>query len=300
MAPSHRDSLPRLTRRRFLQSSLLGVGGLALYTSLIERHWAVVHRQSIRLKNLPAAFEQTRIVQISDIHLKGWTEPAFLRHIVRKVNEMNPDVVVLTGDFVSHIPGPHWESFHPYALHAGRECAEILAGLACPHRYAVMGNHDLAVGTGAITRALTSHGITVLNDRAVAVERGAARLWIAGMLDPSNLCPRPERAVPAAIRQQPEEPVILLCHSSDFADELLRSPVGAAVDLMLSGHTHGGQVRLPLVGALARPPLGKKYTRGLFQLGSLQLFVSQGIGTVGLPVRFCCPPEIAELTLEKQ
>lgn len=300
MGLSRFDSPPRLTRRRFLQSGLLGLGGLALYAGEIERHWTVVHRRAIVLKNLPEAFAQTRIVQISDIHLKGWTEPAFLRHIVSKVNEMKPDIVALTGDFVSHLPGPRWESFHPYALRAAWECADILSGLACKQRYAVMGNHDMAVGTHEVTRALSTHGITVLNDRAEAVERGTARLWIAGMLDPSNLRPRLEHAVPAAIRQQPEEPVILLCHSPDFADDLLRLPVGAAVNLMLSGHTHGGQIRLPLVGALARPPLGKKYTRGLFQLGSLQLFVSQGIGTVGLPLRFGCPPEIVELTLERQ
>lgn len=300
MEPSRLDFLHTLTRRRFLRSGLLGIGGLALYAGAIERHWTVVHRRTIALRNLPAAFAQTRIVQISDIHLRSWTEPAFLRSVVRKVNAMKPEIVVLTGDFVSHLPGLRWESFHPYALRAGWKCAEILSELECQHRYAVMGNHDMAVGTGAITRALTAHGITVLNDRAVAVERDAARLWIAGMLDPSNLRPRLDRAVPAAIRQQPEEPVILLCHSPDFADDLLRDPASAAVDLMLSGHTHGGQVRLPLIGALVQPPLGRRYTRGLFQLGSLQLFVSQGIGTVGLPVRFCCPPEIVELTLERQ
>jgi uncharacterized protein len=293
------SSPPRITRRRFLQGGCLSLGSLALYSGELERHWAVVHSRVLALANLPAAFEQTRIVQISDIHLRGWTEPAFLRHIVRRVNEMKPDIVALTGDFVSFSPGPLWDKLRPRALRAAGECAEILSHLECTQRYAVMGNHDLAVGTREVTGALAAHGITVLNNRAVAVERGAAKIWIAGMLDPSDKRPRPERAIPAAVRQQPEQPVILLCHSPDYADELLTRPVGQSVDLMLSGHTHGGQVRLPLIGALARPPLGKKYTRGWFQLGHMQLYVSQGIGTVGLPFRFDCPPEITELVLTK-
>lgn len=286
-----------MARRRFLKAGLLGAAGLALYSGEIERHWAVVHRRTITLAHLPEAFENTRIVQISDIHLDAWTEPFFLRRVVRTINRMKPDLVVLTGDFVSIVPDHFPSSFHAQPIDAAWQCARILSELECRQVYASLGNHDISVSVPEVTRALAAHGITVLNNRAVAVERDRARLWMAGMIDPSDNRPRPEKAVPESIRQHPDEPVILLCHSPDYADDLLRSPVGQAVDLMLSGHTHGGQVRLPFVGALVAPPLGKKYTRGWFQFGRLQLYVNQGIGTVGLPFRFNCPPEITELTL---
>ncbi len=93
------------------------------------------------------------------------------------------------------------------------------------------------------------------------------------------------------------DPVILMCHAPDYADHLLARPEGKAISLMLSGHTHGGQVRLPLVGALHVPPGGRRYVEGLFRLGSMQLYVNRGIGTVGVPFRFDCPPEITAITL---
>ena len=88
-----------------------------------------------------------------------------------------------------------------------------------------------------------------------------------------------------------------MCHAPDYADDLLAHPAGMSVDLMLSGHTHGGQIRLPLVGALQLPDMGKKYVEGWFKLGRMQLYVNRGIGTVGVPFRLDCPPEISLFTL---
>jgi predicted MPP superfamily phosphohydrolase len=90
---------------------------------------------------------------------------------------------------------------------------------------------------------------------------------------------------------------VLLCHAPDYVDDLLTSPAGRALSLVLAGHTHGGQIRVPLIGPLALPPLGHKYVEGWFRFGSLQLYVNRGLGTVGVPIRFNCPPEIALLTL---
>lgn len=109
--------------------------------------------------------------------------------------------------------------------------------------------------------------------------------------------PDPELAIPASIRNVPNEPIMLMCHAPDYADDLLAHPAGKAIGLMLSGHTHGGQIRLTLLGALELPPLGKKYVEGWFRLGGLQLYVNRGIGTVGLPFRLNCPPEITLITL---
>lgn len=129
------------------------------------------------------------------------------------------------------------------------------------------------------------------------IERAGGRIWIAGVEDPLEGHPNPDLAVLPSIRNQPGEPVVLLCHAPDYADHLLTLPAGQAVDLMLSGHTHGGQIRLPLLSAMVLPPLGRKYVEGWFQLGSLQLYVNRGLGTIELPFRFNCPPEITMFTL---
>jgi hypothetical protein len=117
--------------------------------------------------------------------------------------------------------------------------------------------------------------------------------------DPFEGHPDPELAIPVAIRNVANEPVVLMCHAPDYVDDLVATPAGRAVDLVLSGHTHGGQVRVPLIGPLTLPPLGKKYVEGWFQFGATQLYVNRGLGTVGLPFRFDCPPEIALMTLRR-
>lgn len=279
-----------MTRRRFLKTGLLAVAGIAVYAGEVERHWLDVTHSTVELEHLPAAFDGMRIVQLSDLHLDEYTEPSFLREVVRKVNELKPDAVMLTGDYVSCLPRSY-----AFARGAAWSCAEILDGLACRRRFGVLGNHDCAVGPRTVTAALTAHGVEMLNDRAVALEESGQRLWIAGMVDPGSVHPHPELAVPAALLH--EETALLLCHSPDYADQFCRLPQSRAVGLMLSGHTHGGQVVLPLVGPLALPNLGKKYVHGLFRIGAMQLYVNRGVGAVGLPFRFNCPPEIAELTL---
>jgi len=150
-----------------------------------------------------------------------------------------------------------------------------------------------------VTAALTANGITMLTNASVPIERNGSRIWLAGVDDPLQGGPDPEVAIPVAIRNVANEPILLMCHAPDYADELLEHPAGKAVDLMFSGHTHGGQVRLPLVGALSLPMMGLKYVEGWFRIGSLQLYVNRGIGTVGLPFRLNCPPEITIFMLRK-
>jgi predicted MPP superfamily phosphohydrolase len=283
---------PPITRRRFLKASAGGAVGLALYSGEIARHWIDVTYHDVSLPGLHHAFDGMRIVQLSDIHLDDFTEPFFLRHVVGLVNQMRPDAVFLTGDFVSEGIGRR-----KYAVDAGWQCGAILNELECKDRYAVMGNHDVAVGERDVTAALRANGTTVLRNACMAIERRGARFWLAGVDDPVWGAPDPELAIPASIRNVPNEPVVLLCHAPDYADTLLTLEAGQAASLMLSGHTHGGQVRLPLVGALNLPSMGRKYVEGMFRLGSMQLYVNRGIGTVGVPFRLNCPPEITVLTL---
>ncbi|HKR26258.1 MAG TPA: hypothetical protein VJS11_02350, partial [Acidobacteriaceae bacterium] len=129
----------------------------------------------------------------------------------------------------------------------------------------------------------------VLLNEAVPLERERQRLWLAGLDSADQWKSHPERAIPRA----GGEPIIVLAHEPDILPEIAKY----RTDLMLSGHTHGGQVRLPFWGAVVLPPLGKKYVEGLFRYGDTQLFVNRGIGTVGMPFRLNCPPEITVLTL---
>jgi hypothetical protein len=281
-----------ITRRRFLIASACAGAGLALYGGEIERHWIEVTHRDVFLPGLPQAFDGFRVAQLSDIHLDDYTEPYFLRDAVRHINSMNPDAVFLTGDFVTRGLLPR-----RFSIPSAWQCANLLNQLECPHRYAVLGNHDVLISRKVVTEALSSNAITVLDNAHVPIERAGARFWLAGLDDPLEGTPNPELAIPESIRNVPHEPIVLLCHAPDYVDDLLASPTGGALSLMLSGHTHGGQVRVPFAGPLILPPLGRKYVEGWFRFGNLQLYVNRGLGTVGVPIRFDCPPEITLFTL---
>lgn len=282
----------RITRRKFLRTSAYIGAGAALYAGEIERHWIEFSHSDATIPGLHSAFDGFRAVQISDIHFDEFTESFFLRDAVTRVNALNPDIVLLTGDFVTHSP------ISKRVFKRGAwECAAILNQLTCSSRFACFGNHDILVGKEGIGAALTANAITVVNNSCVPVERGDGRFWLAALEDPLEGKPDLEAAIPNFIRKAPDEPVVLLCHAPDYADQLLAQSAGRSVALMLSGHTHGGQIRLPFIGALNLPEMGKKYVEGWYRLGNLQLHVNRGLGTVGLPFRFDCPPEISVITL---
>ena len=275
-----------------MKAMLFGAAGLAFYAGEAERHWIEISRHDLRIEGLPAAFDGMRIAQLSDLHLDEFTEPFFLRDAVDRVNKLNPDIVFLTGDFVT------WGiSTKNFAEGAAWQCANILTGLTCPNRYAILGNHDVKVDGRLVATALIDNGTKVLINSCEPIERAGARFWLAGFDDPVEGDPDPDLAIPARIRNIPDEPVVALCHAPDYADDLLAHPAGRAVKVMLSGHTHGGQVRIPFAGATLLPPLGKKYVEGWFHMGGMQLYVNRGLGTVGVPFRFDCPPEITLFTL---
>lgn len=281
-----------ITRRRVLKSVLYGAAGMALYAGEIERHWIDIVHHDIRIAGLPHAFDGLTIAQLSDIHLDEYTEPFLLREAIDHINHMQPDVVLLTGDYVSA------EVFSKkYTTRAAWQCASLLSAIKCPQKFAILGNHDIMAGAHEVVEAITSHDIPVLRNAAVPLERDGKRIWLAGIDDPVLGQPDPERAIPVSIRNTPHEPVILMCHAPDFVDKFVDHPLSRSIALVLSGHTHGGQVRIPLLGALHLPFLGRKYVEGWFGLGSMQLYVNRGIGAVGLPFRFNCRPEITRFRL---
>lgn len=277
------------SRRNFLRLAGGSVAGLAFYAGEIGRHELDIVYRTVTIPNLPDAFAGLKMAQISDIHFEEYTEALFLEGVIRRVNEAAPDVVVLTGDFVSTNPLPT-----RYSIGMGQRCAELLNHLKCSLRYAILGNHDVLVGAAAITDILKVHGIPVLANGSVPLERDGQRLWLAGIKDALEQRPDLTAALPAA-RDPRKEPLILLAHEPDFADYA----VGHDIALTLSGHTHGGQIRIPFLPPYMLPDMGRRYVEGHFHLrDGMQLYVNRGIGAVNLPFRFCCPAEITVFTLQ--
>jgi predicted MPP superfamily phosphohydrolase len=282
-------SAPRHFTRRTL---LAGAAALAvtplLWANEVGRHELEVTQRSFFLRRLPPAFHGFRIVQFSDIHLEQFTEEFFLRHVVDTANSLQADLMLVTGDFISRGPLPA-----SVALATAGRCAQILAGLTCPERYGVLGNHDANINPRVIRNHMEANGLPLLVNQHVRIERQGQHIFLGGLDDIAWGQPNVSESVPAA----PDAPVILMCHEPDFADDIATHQRGPLVDLILSGHTHGGQVRLPGLPPVGLPLLGRIYVQGHFLVGSSQLYVNRGIGTVGLPFRLNCKPEITVLTL---
>ncbi len=215
-----------ITRRRFLQLSGLGAAGLLLYSGEFERHHLEITQRTIELKRLSPALDGLRIAQVSDIHYEQYTEPSFARHVVAEVNRLEPDIVLLTGDYVSEGPMPA-----AFGAKTSYPCAEILSGINCPERWCVLGNHDVTVGAAIVTDALKVHGLPVLANAHVPYERNGARLWIGGVKDIGKDDPDLHLAAPRKL-QAANEPVILMGHEPDYADKVVKH---GGVDLMLAG-----------------------------------------------------------------
>ncbi|MFZ0758370.1 MAG: metallophosphoesterase [Candidatus Sulfotelmatobacter sp.] len=246
-------------------------------------------RQDFFLPRWPERLNGFTIALLSDFHYDPYFSVHPLRAAIPMVNSLHPDLILLTGDFVSI---PLAGSKKKAAL-AADPCARLLRQMTAPHGlWAVMGNHDDGTDREHVTRALQAEDIHVLANESETIERDGARIWLAGVddvLTGTADLPKALDGIPAG------EAVILLAHEPDFADEASRF----SVDLQLSGHSHGGQVRLPLLPPLYLPTLAKKYFWGRYQVGPLTLYTNPGLGTVGVPARLNCPPEITMLTLRR-
>jgi predicted MPP superfamily phosphohydrolase len=260
----------------------VGIDGL-----LLEPMRPRIVRKDISLKRWPGRMDGFTIALLTDLHY----DPVFSIHPIQSavdiVNRLQPDLVALTGDFVtSSFLGDRRK-----AAADAEPCAELLRRLQAPcGRWAVMGNHDVSVGVRSVTGALQHAGINVLSNGAVPIERSGGRFWLAGVKDVMRSNPD----VSTALHQvSPGEPVVLLAHEPDYADFVQGFPV----DLQLSGHSHGGQIRFPLIRPLYLPEMARKYFLGLYKIGNLILYTSPGVGTIGVPVRLNCPPEVTLLTL---
>lgn len=280
------DNSSRFSRRTFLKGGLLLGGSAALGTlgfACYEPYDLSLTSLDIRLPRIPAEFDGFRLVQLSDIHFGEYIREEHVTAAVDRVNRLNPDLVVMTGDFVT---APPMSIDRQKAAQQIWPCARILRGIRAPYGIiATLGNHDYDTDPHLITEALKENGIEVLRNRARPIELRGARFWLAGIDDALK-----GRADPAAALQGvPQgEAAVVAVHEPDFADTVAHY----AVDLQISGHSHGGQVRLPLIGPPYLPKMGRKYPIGLRRLGPLHLYTNRGIGVIGVPFRFMCPPEV--------
>jgi uncharacterized protein len=287
--PSHPTEPYHVTRRSFLGAATAVLGlGLATYAGTHGRHEFEITHRTLPIRNLPDGFQNFRIVQMSDIHLEEYTEPSFLEKMVAEVNALEPDLVLITGDFVSLGPLSLQRSWR-----AAGVAAEVLSTLKAPQRFGILGNHDVNVGADQVIRPLEAHGTPILVDSYFALERGRDILWLCGANDAGTRTPDLNFAIPA----RPNAPVIFMCHEPDYVENVVLHHRFPLIDVMLSGHTHGGQIRIPYIGPLILPAMGQKYVEGLFHFDHMQMYVNRGIGAVGIPFRLNCPAELTHFTL---
>lgn len=265
----------------------LVAGGLATYGTVVEPNEISLEQISVGINSLPPEFDGFRIALISDLHFAPFTGKTAIGAAVSKISKLKADLVAAVGDFVTQAPLRSPRASAGYA----EPCAAVLSKLNSPcGTMAVLGNHDHVTDPKFVAGALRAQNIRVLQNESFVVERGGQHLWIAGIDDALVGAADVTRSL-AGIPKG--EPVVALVHEPDVADVLNRHEVA----LQLSGHSHGGQVRMPGVGALYLPPLGRKYPMGSYRVGNMQLYTNRGIGVIGVPVRFDCPPEVTVITL---
>jgi uncharacterized protein len=266
--------------------ALAGAGAaaaLAAYAVVVEPRWLQVSRTRVHVRYLPPSLEGLRIALLTDLHVERGRVPAILRRAVAATMRARPDLIAITGDLAEDEVG----------LQA---VLDTLMPLSAPLGvFAVPGNHDHRAGIAAWHRALAVRkAIVDLTNQSITVRHGGVTLCIAGVDDHTEGAPR-------LVLPPPEQRdlTIVLAHSPDQAESCRRRY--DAVDLIVSGHTHGGQVRFPFIGApVSSAERADLYEDGLRRRPWTQVYTSRGLGTTRLPVRFLARPEVAILELTRQ
>ena len=302
-AVSHPGARWRAVYGTAAAGALAGGAGLLYHAREVEPESVEVVPVGLALPRLGGEFDGCRIAHIGDVHADGWMTPGRLLGIVELVNAEAPDLVAITGDFATYSP-------------LSGALVRHVPGLAAPLRrlrapaFAVLGNHDYKPDAGlarralaaagvarkarspaeAVRRALAASGVVELRNRVHTLRRGGAALHLCGV---DSALWGMDRLGSVLDGLPARGAAVLLAHEPDFADEA--APTGR-FDLQLSGHSHGGQVRMPLLGAPLLPPLGRRYPRGLYGVGDMLLYTNRGLGSHPR-LRFSCRPEITLLTL---
>jgi predicted MPP superfamily phosphohydrolase len=277
-----------VNRRTFLKRTAIGLGVAAGLGAggwaygRFEAHWLHVVEATVAVPRLPPAFAGLRVGLLTDPHLGPFNPLEYVAAAVDALNARRPDLIAVGGDYAHGAHGPA----------CVRPCLRELARLTAPLGvFGVPGNHDHWDGIAATHRALRDFGLTDVTNRGAWVERGADRLRVGGVDD--WMCGRP-RLAPALGDAGPDDCCLLLSHNPEFTEQI----DDARVALVLSGHMHGGQVLIPGLGYRQLPArYGAKYLAGLVRGPHAAVYVSRGVGSIGVPVRFNCRPEVNLLTL---
>ncbi|MFN2577145.1 MAG: metallophosphoesterase [Pyrinomonadaceae bacterium] len=246
--------------------------------ALSEPFMIAVERQEIYLRRLPLSLDGFRIVHLSDLHYGPLVEPRHLERAIAIANDLKPDLIALTGDYISQE--------RAYAA----PCAEIVGRLKARHGvYAILGNHDHWTDAKLIADLFRAEGVSMLINQGTRIDARSESFWLAGVDD--TMVGLEDLSL-ALAGSRDEEFRLLLAHNPI----ILRRAARAGVDLVLSGHTHGGQITLRPEKNLARRPR-RRMSRGLGRRANTQIYVTRGLGTVVLPIRYGCPPEVSLLEL---
>ncbi|MDX6446433.1 MAG: uncharacterized protein QOH71_3507 [Blastocatellia bacterium] len=246
--------------------------------ALSEPFMLAIERQEIYLRRLPKALDGLRIAHLSDLHYGPIVNPEHLERAIAAANDLRPDLIALTGDYISHD-----RSF-------AAPCAELVGRLRARYGvFAVLGNHDHWTDAALIADLFRAEGIKVLLNEGMRLDLEGESFWLAGVNDTMVGL----EDLPLAMAGSGEDEMKLLLAHNPI---ILRRAARAGVDLVLSGHTHGGQVTLRPEKTLSGRPR-RRLLRGLGRRGNTQIYVTRGLGTVVLPIRYGCPPEVSVLEL---
>ncbi len=253
-----------------------------IYSAKIEPNWIEIVPVQLTIPNLSPAFNEYKIVQISDLHTSQFMPEKRLNKIVKLINKQNPNAIAITGDIITK-----------YRRFNAKKIENTLSKLVSDDgTFSVLGNHDhWGKTTDKLKKALAKSNITNLDNQVYAIERGTEKLAFAGIDDPYWGQPDLDKI----IAEIPDHTAaILLVHEPDYIEQSAKTQKFA---LQLSGHSHGGQIKIPLIDPLVLPRGGRKYFAGLNQVEAMLEYTNRGLGMTGLPFRFNSRPEITVFTL---
>ncbi len=280
----------RKSRKMFLTLILLiSLSALLWYSLIFEPNNIQVERISITIENLPEEFEGTKIAHLTDFHSYNFGERE--KRVLEILEDIDPDFVFITGDFIDH-KTKDINSCQEFWRELGNKYQGKIFGITGNHEY---WNNDIEAKD--FKNLLEESGIVVLDNKNEKIFQGDEYIYLLGVDDPHTGNDDLEKAAAGA---EEDIPKILLAHSPDIVNDL-ESLKKEDVDLILAGHTHGGQIVIPFVQPYWTPTKNHgRYASGLFEIGGTYLYVNRGIGMAVLPVRFNCPPEVTVIELKKK